>query len=112
MLLVDTKEKLFLDDKSLKEKIAGARPVTQWLRENVITMDDLYKHHDRERKISTGNIVEHVALYEGSEMEQDRCALQQQKHTSLKTHVPLFIDTRFCSDEWLCLVGLQKPCRS
>ena len=77
MLLVDTKEKLFLDDKSLKEKIAGARPVTQWLRENVITMDDLYKHHDRERKISTGNIVEHVALYEGSEMEQDRCALQQ-----------------------------------
>ena len=72
MLLVDTKEKLFLDDKSLKKSIADARPVTKWLNENVITLDDLYTHHDRHRKVAAESVVEHVAPYEGGEMEQDR----------------------------------------
>ena len=33
MLLVDTKDKLFIDDEVLKAHIAGLRPVGKWLKE-------------------------------------------------------------------------------
>ena len=35
MLLVDTKEKVFMKDDKLKAGIADLRPVSQWLQEEV-----------------------------------------------------------------------------
>lgn len=41
MFLVDTKEGRIIDDKELKEKIAGERPYGEWLRNNLVREDDL-----------------------------------------------------------------------
>lgn len=44
MLLVDTREKLYIKDEELKLKIARSRPYKVWLQEQV-TMDELRDAH-------------------------------------------------------------------
>ncbi|XP_017778154.1 PREDICTED: glutamate synthase [NADH], amyloplastic isoform X1 [Nicrophorus vespilloides] len=45
MLLIDTEEKSFIQDVALKQTIAKSRPHTEWLKEQMITMDDFRKAH-------------------------------------------------------------------
>ncbi|KAG5886085.1 hypothetical protein JTB14_031686 [Gonioctena quinquepunctata] len=44
MLLVDTQEKTVIQDVTLKQEIAGSRPHSEWLKEQ-ITLDELRKAH-------------------------------------------------------------------
>ena len=44
MLLVDTKEKLFIRDEAIKLDMARSRPYATWLHE-LVTMDDLRAAH-------------------------------------------------------------------
>ncbi|ELT96170.1 hypothetical protein CAPTEDRAFT_177943 [Capitella teleta] len=71
MLLVDTQKKEFIRDDVLKAQLAGLRPVQDWLKSEVVTLDDLYNEHNPrglKREDSTG----HMTNYKGSVVEVDR----------------------------------------
>ncbi|XP_014214359.1 putative glutamate synthase [NADPH] isoform X1 [Copidosoma floridanum] len=55
MLLVDTEEKQIIQDVELKLKIARSRPHSQWLKNQMMTMDDFRKaHNETERSLENG----------------------------------------------------------
>ncbi|XP_044009737.1 glutamate synthase [NADH] isoform X3 [Aphidius gifuensis] len=55
MLLVDTEEKQIIQDVELKLQIARSRPHSKWLKEQMITMEDLRAAHEANIE-SNGNV--------------------------------------------------------
>jgi glutamate synthase domain-containing protein 2/glutamate synthase domain-containing protein 1/glutamate synthase domain-containing protein 3 len=41
MLLIDTEQRRIIEDEEIKESIAARKPYRQWLRENLVNLDDL-----------------------------------------------------------------------
>ncbi|KAL5009527.1 hypothetical protein ScPMuIL_011832 [Solemya velum] len=70
ILLVDTKEKVFLKDESVKAKMASLRPVGNWLDSQTISMADLRSAHDTSKVPTDENMYRPVS--HGSCLEEDK----------------------------------------
>lgn len=76
MLLVDTKEKVFLSDENIKNELADRRPHGDWLKQS-FTLDELYDAYEMQAPRKTlkhcrSESTEHLTPYKGSIVEEDR----------------------------------------
>jgi glutamate synthase (NADPH/NADH) len=72
LLLIDTKEKHFINDEVIKEQIASLRPVASWIQKETFTLADFHSHQDNRRQLQRRDSISHLTSYRGSVMEEDR----------------------------------------